>query len=242
MRCNNPTSSLFPIPMKQMALDVALAPEPTLAGFVPAGNAAAVQHVRLWTEGRTRSPVPVYLWGPAGAGKTHLLRGAAHALRDQGLAVGWLDASAASGQAFDPAWDAVLLDEVQAFGPGLQHTAFNWFINAVTPADGRPRAVLAAGTLPPAELPLRDDLRTRLGWGHVFELHPLPEAQGRAALRQAAAARGLALTDEVIDYVLARFSRDLGSLMDLLEHLDRYALQTQRPITIPLIRSMLQNE
>ena len=228
--------------MKQMALDVALAPEPTLAGFVPAGNAAAVQHVRLWSEGRTRMPVPLYLWGPAGAGKTHLLRGAAHALREQGLAVGWLDAAAPPRQPFDPAWDAVLLDDVQTYGPELQHTAFNWFINAVTPTDGRPRAVLAAGHVPPADLPLRDDLRTRLGWGHVFELHPLPDEQGRAALRQAAAARGLALGDEVIDFVLARFSRDLGSLMQLLDHLDRYALQTQRPITIPLIRAMLQNE
>ncbi len=228
--------------MKQLALDVALAPEPTLAAFVPAGNAAAVQHVRLWSEGRTRSPVPVYLWGPAGAGKTHLLRGAAHALRTQGLAVGWLDAASAPGQAFDPGWDAVLLDQAQDWSAEQQHTAFNWFVNALAPADGRARAVLAAGRLPPADLALREDLRTRLGWGHVFELHPLSDEQARAALRQAAGARGLQLGDEVMDYVLARFSRDLGSLMQLLEQLDRYALQTQRAITIPLIRSMLENE
>ena len=228
--------------MKQMALDIALAPAPTLAAFVPAGNAAALAHLRLWCEGHTRSPVPHYLWGPAGAGKPHLLRAARQALGGQGAATGWLHAAAAPHAVFDPAWAAVVLDDVHLYGVELQQTAFNWFINAVTPADGRPRAVLAAGVLPPADLPLREDLRTRLGWGHVFELHPLPDEEGRAALRQAAAARGLALTDEVIDYVLARFSRDLGSLMDLLEHLDRYALQTQRPITIPLIRSMLQNE
>ena len=182
-----------------------------------------------------RSPLPIYLWGPAGAGKTHLLRAARQALAGQGAATGWLDAQASPHAAFDAAWDVVLLDDVQRYGPELQQTAFNWFINAATPADGRPRAVLAAGRLPPADLPLREDLRTRLGWGHVFELHPLPDEQGRAALRQAAATRGLALGDEVIDYVLARFSRDLGSLMQLLDHLDRYALQTQRAITIPLI-------
>ena len=39
-----------------------------------------------------------------------------------------------------------------------------------------------------------------------------------------------------------RFSRDLSSLMQLLDHLDRYALGTQRAITIPLIKSMLENE
>jgi len=46
----------------------------------------------------------------------------------------------------------------------------------------------------------------------------------------------------VMDFILHRFSRDLGSLMQLLDHLDAYALQTQRAITIPLIKSMLENE
>ena len=59
---------------------------------------------------------------------------------------------------------------------------------------------------------------------------------------QAADSRGVMLSDEVLDFVLHRFSRDLGSLMELLAQLDGYALQTQRAITIPLIRSMLENE
>jgi DnaA-homolog protein len=60
-------------------------------------------------------------------------------------------------------------------------------------------------------------------------------------LRQAADARGVFLGDDVMDYMLTRFSRDLGSLMQLLEQLDGYALQTQRAITIPLIRAMLED-
>jgi len=101
---------------------------------------------------------------------------------------------------------------------------------------------VAAGALPPADLPLREDLRTRLGWGHVFHLQVLGESERRAVLRQAADARGVMLSDDVLDYMLHRFSRDLGSLMELLTQLDGYALQTQRAITIPLIRSMLENE
>ena len=97
-----------------------------------------------------------------------------------------------------------------------------------------------SGSLPPADLPLRDDLRSRLGWGHVFQLHALDEAARRAVLRQEADARGIFLGDEVMDYMLSRFSRDLGSLMQLLNQLDAYALQAQRAITIPLLKAMLE--
>ena len=101
--------------------------------------------------------------------------------------------------------------------------------------------MLAAGELPPADLKLREDLRTRLGWGHIFALQVLSEPERRAVLRQAADERGVFLGDEVMDFILTRFSRDLGSLMQLLDQLDRYALQTQRAITIPLVKSMLDN-
>jgi DnaA-homolog protein len=134
------------------------------------------------------------------------------------------------------------MDDVHLFTAEQQHTAFNWFVNAMTPKVGAPRGVLAAGELPPADLKLREDLRTRLGWGHVFHLQVLSEPERRAVLRQEADARGVFLGDEVMDFMLNRFSRDLGSLMELLDQLDHYALQTQRAITIPLLKSMLENE
>lgn len=228
--------------MKQIALDIGLQHETTLDGFLAGRNQAALQHLQTWSGAATRSPVPTYLWGPAGAGKTHLLRAVKAALQSQGARVGWLDPDLPSHIPFDEGWDAVLMDDVHLYSAEHQHTAFNWFVNAVSPATGRARGVLAAGLLPPADLVLREDLRTRLGWGHVFELYLLQEQECRAVLRQAADARGVFLSDEVMTFVLARFSRDLGSLMQLLDHLDRYALQTKRAITIPLVKSMLENE
>jgi DnaA family protein len=142
---------------------------------------------------------------------------------------------------FDERWAAVFLDDCQLYTAVQQHAAFNWFVNA-TSSDGQPRSVLAAGLLPPADLKLREDLRTRLGWGHVFQLQALTDAERRAVLRQQADARGVFLGDEVMDFILTRFSRDLASLMQLLDRLDGYSLQTQRPITIPLIKSMLESQ
>ena len=78
----------------------------------------------------------------------------------------------------------------------------------------------ATGRLPPVDLPLREDLRTRLGWGHIFALQPLAEGETRAALRREADRRGIFLSDEVMDYLLTRFRRDLGHLMALLDRLD----------------------
>ena len=161
--------------MKQLALDIGLATGPTLSSFYAGPNEAALQHLRLWAgEGssqNTRSPVPTYLWGEAGSGKTHLLKAVCEALHEQGASVGWMDASVANPPDFDERWAAVVMDEVHLYNTAQQASAFNWFVNAINPATGGQRWVLAAGDLPPADLPLRDDLRSRMGWGHVFQLN-----------------------------------------------------------------------
>lgn len=228
--------------MKQLALDIGLAPVPTLSNFVPVGNEAALEHLRLWSGSPTRSPVPTFLWGAGGSGKTHLLLAAREAFREHGARVGWMDAATLNPPDYDESWEAVLLDDCHLYTAAQQAMAFNWFVHAQTPPQGSARWVLAAAALPPSDLQLREDLRTRLGWGHVFQLHALGETERRAVLRRAADERGVFLSDEVMDFMLNRFSRDLSSLMMLLDQLDAYALRTQRAITIPLIRSMLENE
>lgn len=224
--------------MKQLPLDIGLGRVPTLESFLAGPNEAAWKHLLLWAGSPTRSPVPTYLWGAPGSGKTHLLKAVMESLREQGASAGWLDPSIAEPPPFDERWAVVLMDDVHQYSAVQQHAAFSWFVQA----QALQRGVLAAGLLAPAHMKVREDLRTRLGWGHIFELHVLSEPERRAVLRQAADARGVFLGDEVMDFILHRFSRDLGSLMQLLDHLDAYALQTQRAITIPLVKSMLENE
>lgn len=228
--------------MKQMALDIGLASDPTFSSFFNGPNEATVAHLALWAGNPLRSPVPTYLWGEAASGKTHLLKATSEILRGQGASIGWMDASMLEPPEFDEAWAVVIMDDCHLYTAAQQRVAFNWFVNALNTSDGSPRWVLAAGNAPPADLRLREDLRTRLGWGDVFALQVLSEPERREVLRHEAESRGLVLNDEVMSFMLTRFSRDLGSLMQLLEQLDGYALQTKRAITIPLIRAMLENE
>ena len=221
--------------MQQLVLDIGLGTSPSLANFFGGPNAAALQHVQQAVVDAGR-PLQTYLWGGSATGKTHLLRAVRDAYRVQAARVGWMDPSVYEPPEFDDSWAAVLLDDVHLYNPAQQHMAFKWFVNAQTCSCW----VLGAGDVPPADLKLREDLRTRLGGGNVFALQLLSEAELRTVLGQEALARGVNLNAEVVDYLLRRFSRDLGSLMQLLEHLDRYALQTHRAITIPLVKSMLE--
>ena len=229
--------------MRQLALDIAAAPNPTLDNFEPSGNEPALAHLRLWLGSAVRAPVPTLLWGEAGSGKSHLLRAVAAGLTARAEAWGWLDADAPPPRSFDPAWQVLLLDDCQRFDEARQALAFQWFVQARTPSDGRARWVLASADRPPADLRhLRDDLRSRLGWGDVFQLHALDEPARLRVVQRAASERGLNLGDEVLGFMTRRFARDLGTLMGLLDRLDAFALQQQRAITVPLIKAMLAEE
>lgn len=224
----------------QLTLDIGLPLTPSLDDFEVGANGDLLTHLRLWlgplgAPTLNRSPLPIYFWGESGAGKTHLLNSLKAQLQQQGERVGWLDPQGQSQTVFDPTWCAVLLDDVNALDAAQQQRAFQWFIDA----QSGHRAVIAAGSVPPADLSLRDDLRSRLGWGHVFAVKPPDDAVRRSVLQSNAHARGLKLSDEVTDYLLTHFSRDLGSLVGLLDELDRYAMQSKRAITIPMIKDMM---
>jgi DnaA family protein len=235
--------------MKQLILALAWDPLPPFAGFLPGDNAAVVAQLRLAAAGRL-PPVaqlreqawpgaPLYLWGPAGCGKTQLLRELQARALEAGLVAHWFDA--ASSTPWELADDAalVLLDGVDQFSAEQQHAAFTLFVEAATRMGVQ---FASAGRLPPVDLGVREDLRTRLGWGPVHAVQPLAEADTRDALRQEARRRGIGLGDEVLDYILARFARDLKSLMHLLHRLDGFALAEKRAITVPLLKRMLDEE
>ena len=102
--------------------------------------------------------------------------------------------------------------------------------------------MVCSGAVAPAVLPVREDLRTRMGWGLIYQIHGLSDDEKVAALSAAASARGLTLSPGVLPYLLSHFRRDMRSLSTMLDSLDQYSLETQRPITLPLLRDWLQAE
>jgi DnaA-homolog protein len=206
--------------MQQLLLDLLPPPAPTFDNFVHGRNAEAVTALRGWLED-PRGPTCFLLWGELHSGRGHLAR----ALSD------WRDGvPALAAQSFQMAFSVDALDDAG------QVELFKAF-NRLKMAGGR---LLATSQQPPAAMKVREDLRTRLGSGLVYRLHALSDEEKRAALIDRAGERGLRLSDEVVDYIFRHGRRDLGSLMALLDALDRFTLQHKRALTLPLLRTLLQ--
>jgi DnaA family protein len=203
--------------MQQLPLAISPAPSPTFDNFIEGANSEALLRVRELAAGSLRETI-VYLWGDPGSGRSHLLRAAA---------------ATAS-----PERELVVADDVHELDEPAQISLFN-AINLAREGQG---AVLAAGNAPPGQLALRDDLRSRLGWGLVYQLKALTDEDKARHLRAEAERRGLRLPDEVIRYLLNHLPRDLPSLNSAIELLDRYSLSRQRHITLALVRDALKAE
>ena len=217
--------------MKQLALDIAQAPAPTLDNFVPGRNAELMAALYALATGASSESF-IYLWGEPACGRTHLLRATLSAARANGR----LTATFASAEHESTPDDALCAaDDVHRLAGNAQIALFNLH-NRLKAGAG---ALLASGDAAPAQLSLRADLKTRLAAGLVYQVHRLNEEEKVAALRRHAEARGFQLSMEVVGYLLRHAQRDLPSLLALLDALDRYSLASRRAITLPLVRELL---
>ncbi len=161
----------------------------------------------------------VYVWGERGAGRSHLLHSTQRAARHPDR--------------------VILADDVDSLDEAGQIALFNR-INRIRETTGDERGtLLAAGSAPPAQLGLRDDLKSRLAWGLVYQVHTLTDEEKGRYLREEAARRGFRIADDAVAYLLTHVRRDLPTLVTVLAHLDNYSLSLKRPLTLPLVREAL---
>ena len=209
--------------------------------FYAGANAAAMAAVQAIAL-QSGAPWP-YLSGAAGSGKSHLLMAACHTANEAGRTVQYLPlktlqdhAAAIRGVAGS---ELIALDnlDVLAGHREAEHAVFDLYNRAR--AEGT--ALIFAAEAVPTQLPLTlPDLRSRLGACTQFALKPLDDVERREVLKSQAALRGIELDDAVLDWLFARYVRDLGALLDLLDRLDQASLAAQRRVTIPFLRSFLR--
>jgi DnaA family protein len=226
--------------MEQLALAVDLRPEADFADYLPGPNAEAVAAVAGWGMG-SGEPF-VFLFGPRGTGKTHLLQAACRTAADLRAAAVYLPLS---HPGVDPTAldgleraDRVALDDVDTVaGDASWETALFNLYNRLRDTG---RGLLVSADGPVAELGVRlPDLGSRLAWGPVYRLRTLNDKECTRLLRQSAARRGLQLSAEATEYILRRCRRDPPHLLTLLDALDRESLRNKRRPTVPLIRDLL---
>lgn len=196
--------------MKQLLLDIKPAAAPSLQNFVVGRNAEAIASLNAALS-QQNQPKFIYLWGETGSGKSHLL-----------------SACEAIG--------ARVVDDVHLLDNDAQIALFNTY-NQLKEAGN---ILITAGLHAPTQMGLRDDLATRLAWGLVYQLHPLNDDEKATALKQHAKELGMKLPDEVTDYCLRFLRRDLATLMAVLDALDKWSLTEKKPVSVPMLRKLLQ--
>jgi DnaA family protein len=224
----------------QLPLGVRLREVATFANYFPGRNG---EPVRLLQDGAvTERERFVYLWGPRGTGKTHLLQALCHRTAGRGEPTAYLPLREAvvTPEAVEglEQLPLVVIDDVDAAaGQAVWETALFHLHNRIRERGGR---LVMAGLRGPAALGVAlADLRSRLAGGLVLQLHALDDGDKAEALRLQARQRGLVMPQEVAGYLLRRCPRDMGALFALLDTLDQASLAAQRKLTVPFVKEIL---
>lgn len=204
--------------MKQLLLDIQPPSPPTLDNFIAGSNEEALHSLKMAIEGANEARF-IYLWGAPGSGKSHLLQACNDLAHERDLPLS-------------------VVDDVHTLDEEAQIELFNYF-NQLRTSGG---ILITSGNAAPTQMGLRDDLATRLAWGLVYQLHPLSDEEKAKALKTHAKERGMKLPDEVVDYCLRYLRRDLPTLMSVLNALDEWSLTEKKPVTVPMLKKLLQQE
>lgn len=225
----------------QLPLQVALPATCALDHFYAGGNQSLLAAITECLSGGSNRFL--YLCGMPGCGKTHLLMGATHQARAQGLTAVYLPLGGHDDlqpEVFDALeqFDLLCLDDIDAvIGiPAWEFALFALF-NGIQLSGSR---LLVAAQIGPYELPTQlADLKSRLCSGLLLRFQELSDLDKMAALVRKASVTGLEVPESVARYLLHHCERDLASLWALLDRLDRASLTAQRRLTVPFVKSVL---
>ena len=230
---------------RQLPLNLRLRDASSFENFLPGRNREARERLQSILSAASGPSGWLTLWGESGSGKTHLLEAACRAAGEAGhlpVYVPLRDRASLHPEMLEDleSVQLVCVDDVQAIAadPEWERALFGLY-ERLRAGGGQ---LVVAGAAAPAALGLQlPDLATRLAAGLVYPLAMLTDADKIAALRLRAGRRGMQLGEDVAQYLLTRYPRDLHSLFAMLERLDQATLAAQRRVTIPFVRELEKN-
>ncbi|MCE9684655.1 DnaA inactivator Hda [Shewanella sp. AS16] len=228
----------------QLSLPVHLPDDETFNSYYPAmGNDELIQKLQASAQGQ--SDAAIYLWGPEKSGRTHLLHAACAQANERERRSFYIplgihaSISTALLEGLENL-DLVCIDDIHAIAghPVWEEALFDLY-NRV--AEHKRCALVVSANSSPLDagfcLP---DLISRMQWGLNYQLQPMADEEKLAALQRRAAMRGLQLPEDVGRFLLNRMARDLRTLFDVLDKLDKASMVHQRKLTIPFAKEMLR--
>lgn len=241
----------------QLVFDFPINPHYSFENFIVcAGNRTAFEFARILAVGGGINNL-LYIFGPAGCGKTHLLTALGAEIHRtaqldkvpyvsfgelDGIYGGEYPAEEVSrlGERFKDS-PVLLIDDIHLIPDNRNLRVEIWSLFNEFHSTGRRIAI--TGLYPPKELPHIDEhLVSRLLWGLVAGMDVSDDDSRRLVMKKLAEDRQVLLPADVIDYLLLHVRRDIPSLMDALEEINRFALAAGRKITVRLAREALAAE
>ncbi|MFL2980177.1 MAG: HdaA/DnaA family protein [Methylophilaceae bacterium] len=198
--------------MEQLLLNIELPVQKTFDNFIVGNNKECFDSLKQFIL-PNNDIFFIYLWGEEGSGKSHIVE----AIKKNNIST------------IEDIDKANEIEQIKIFNLYNEHKASK-------------RKLLVTGNNNPKKMMLRDDLSSRLSWGLVYKLNLLQDKEKKLALKQYSKDKGINLKNEIIEYLLRYFKRDLPSLLATIDALDRWSLKTKRPITIPLLKDMIQKD
>jgi DnaA regulatory inactivator Hda len=205
--------------------------------WVSPANAAAVAWIDKWPQWGAPALV---LYGPPASGKTHL----AHVWRQRSKAA-YLDGTRAP--ALPETWpqpgagEALILDNVENFiGDKARETALFHLYNRARDHGG---ALLLTAERAPRDWAFAlPDLRSRLLAAPAAAVSSPDEQLMAIVLAKLFSDRQVFVPQEVVHFAVTRLERSFAALRDFVAEVDRKALAEKRPVTVPLVRDLLQSQ
>ena len=224
--------------MSQLALPLQLQDHAVFESFWPASNQQIVTYLVDLADGN--QDTGCWIWGKEASGKSHLLQAVCARLGDRSIYVSLAELSGAGPGILDglATRHCICLDDLDRIaGNAAWEVALFTLFNELHDNGG---LLLVAAKAAPRDCGIElADLRSRMSMLTVFQLQSLRDADRSHALKLRARHRGLDLPTDTANYLMSRTRRDMASLYALLDRLDAEALRTQRRLTIPFVRSVL---